>query len=372
MMNSTTSSASTCSLANSIEIPESILWTGPEKLVILVILPVITVFGDAGNLAFLFTAIRLPRMHTAANLYLATVAILDIMYITGVCILYLCAYSLSPDVRSNWQQTSVQCWLTYLLNFSCYFMPIILITLLSLERYYAICHPLKHRLLTGKSRIIKQMVISALLAVVIGAINTIKWGDFSIIKLCVKKMNKDNVFEPHLLIIHTCQLRKGRKLVSLVSEATAIILFLLAMISSSVMYGKVLRALSQRSQSNLQSNIPSQEKVRKQVAQMLIANGMIFFICQIPYRLYSIHEILADTLQVWSLSQHHRATLVIVGRVFTYLNSAVNPYIYVTGSTFYRAAFMEAFGLSSNVRNGDVQGNTVSTTSNSIKISTIK
>ncbi|XP_072014825.1 thyrotropin-releasing hormone receptor-like [Amphiura filiformis] len=343
-MDSSNATTFACTLNNSIELSPSFFWTESEKLIILVIMPLITIIGNAGNLAFLFTIFRVPRMRTVANAYLATVAVVDINFVSVVCITYGLAYLASPDIRANPQRGVAGCLLVYFQSFSCYFMSMVVITLLSLERYYAICYPIKHRLFAHRSRTIKQLTISILIGMVCGAVSTIKWGDYNIIKFCVKPVNDGPVFEPYPLIIHTCQLRNGRALASLLSEALVTIVFLLAFFISSFMYAKVLKTLRQRSQSNLKSST-SIDKVHRQVSQMIIVNGIVFFTCQIPYRLYAIHDILADTFQVWSLPAHQRASLLIVGRIFLYFNSAINPYIYVVGSTFYRKAFMEAFGL---------------------------
>ena len=167
------------------------------------------------------------------------------------------------------------------------------------------------------------------------------------ISFCVKPFNNNDAFEPYPLTLYTCEMPHGhsRGLVSLINETFATIGFFIAMFGSSVMYYKVLKKLSQRSEANLHANNSSTEKVHRQVAKVLITNGIVFFLCQIPYRLYSIHDILADTLEVWSLPQKQRTSLIIICRVFLYINSAVNPYIYAICSSFYKKAFLEAFGI---------------------------
>ena len=341
----TSNVTSVCTLENSIDIPPDMFWGEAEKLVILVLLPIVTFCGNLGNLAFLFTMFRVPRMQTAANLYLAFLAASDILFLSYTMLAYGMSYFRSQHLRSHMHRNSPQCWTGYTLSFVCYYLSLEVITLLSLERYYAICYPLKHRLFTGKSRTIKQLTISTLVAFLLGGVTSIKYGDSHVITFCAKRLYSHQEIEPSLQILYSCNLRNGRAVVSLISESIATLLFIAAFVSSCFMYVKVLRILSERSRSDLGTNQTNTDKVHKQVSQMLIANGIIFFVCQIPYRVYGIHEILADTLEVWSLDKQQRFQLMIIARIFLYVNSAINPYIYVAGSGFYQDAFLEAFGI---------------------------
>ena len=333
----------TCTLANSIPLTSAFFWTASEKFSTLIILPLITFVGDVGNLAFLFTTIRVPQMRTTANLYLGTLAVSDIIFLSGTCVQYVYGHYLSPQFRNYSNRSSLSCWLGHLPYLSCYYYSIEIVFLLSLERYYAICHPVRHRSFTSTSRTIKLLCLSLLIAVILGVLSTIKWGDFRVITFCAKYLEGD-FSDAFLLSLYTCELSR-RAFATLLGDILGILGFLIAMIGTSIMYYKVIKKLLQRSQINLHSNHSSTDKVHKQVAVILIANGVIFFLCQTPYRLHSIHEILADTLKVWSLPTNEHVSLQIIGRLFIFINSAVNPYIYTTGSSFYRNAFLEAFGV---------------------------
>ena len=148
-MEQTNATNFTCTLSNSIALSPNFYRTEYEKLIILAFLPLLAFLGDVGNFAFLFAAIRVPRMRTTANIYLATLAVSDMVYISELCILYNYSYFISPKIRNYPQRSSRSCWIPYLIGNACYYFSLEIIMLLSLERYYAICHPLKHRLFTG-------------------------------------------------------------------------------------------------------------------------------------------------------------------------------------------------------------------------------
>ena len=85
------------------------------------------------------------------------------------------------------------------------------------------------------------------------------------------------------------------------------------------------------------------DKVRNQVARPLIATGIVFFICQLPYRLYALDDVIDDLFEVDFLDTQPKVTILVTGRLFLTLNSIINPYIYVFSCRHYRHAMKEAF-----------------------------
>ena len=334
-----------CSLLNAIDLPEIFTWSNVEKIIILAFIPLVTFFGNAGNLAFLFTGVRVPRMRTVANMYLFNLAVSDVLLLSTVCAAYLWTYVASSVVRTQAYVSAIWCWVIIYPSSICYFASVEMVTLVSFERYYAICHPLKHRSFAGKQRTKKQIAGCWVAAAILAAFVTFKVGDIQSVTLCVSSIAGGLAMEPHFLTISYCMNPFGYVWFSLIGEIIIDALFLAGLISSSFTYVKVIQALIKREVSNLQSNQDNlNNKVRQQIAITLIINGIIFFVCQIPYRVHDVHNITA-TFKIWSLRDDELAKLTVVYRIFLYINSAINPYIYILGSKYYRQAFKEAFGF---------------------------
>ena len=161
--------------------------------------------------------------------------------------------------------------------------------------------------------------------------------------LCIRShTNDDSRLEAVIVTISYCQNTFALVWFTLIDKFILGVLFLAAMISSSLAFLKIINALRKREDSDLQSNQDQNKNhIRKQVAIILIANGMIFFICQIPLRVFDISQLLSFII----LKDHQKAKLVIITRIFDYINSAINPFIYSLGSKYYREAFKESFRL---------------------------
>ena len=86
-------------------------------------------------------------------------------------------------------------------------------------------------------------------------------------------------------------------------------------------------------------------KITKQVARMLVINGTVFFVCQIFTRVYIIDDILNDVAGSGLYKRGEIGAIMLVfGRCMLYVNSAINPWVYLLTCQVYRTAFKHAFG----------------------------
>ena len=337
-----------CSIDTANDLPKTYTWTVAEKIIIQAFLPIVTLFGNIGNLAFLYTGYRIPRMRTVANMYLFSVAISDMLFLSTACGLYIWNNAVSPVVRTEIYNSALGCWITYTLVFLFYYASLQMVTLVSFERYYAICLPMKHLSFTGKQRTKKQIMVCWVLALALAVLSAFKWGDLKRFTLCVRSIAGEvKIDPPRYYTIKYCEASYGIKGFTVITDGIANILFFAAMFTSCITYARIIAALSKRDATNLQSNQSNTKKddVRRQVAIMLIVNGIIFFVCQIPVQVLRFHRVTDVVFEVWSLGMVRKSQLIAVGRIFLYTNSAINPYVYIIGSKYYRQAFMEAFGF---------------------------
>ncbi|XP_072046960.1 neuromedin-U receptor 2-like [Amphiura filiformis] len=315
------------------------IYTDIETFLLYVVIPIVAAIGVAGNVAFLFMIIRLPQMRTGLSSYLAFLALCDILFLLIGNILYAITLAQS-DLSLAWPaQTPIGCAISVVLSHVWYFASLGLITLISLERYFAICHPLKHIHFQGKKRNAKMILAVLFLSfgITISVTPRYTWyhtycliwpntPDFQnrqkTIGVCGSWRHHWNAYEGFLLV--------G--------------IFIISAFINCFLYTKILLAV--KSRSVLTTSQPNTEanRVRNQVARTLIINGVVFFICQVPFRIDNLDDALEYlNVDLDLIKPSREAIITTVGQAFLFLNSVVNPFIYVLSSRHYRQGMIEAF-----------------------------
>jgi hypothetical protein len=89
----------------------------------------------------------------------------------------------------------------------------------------------------------------------------------------------------------------------------------------------------------------SNTRARKQVVLMLGTVVLSFFVCLIPFRVFTLWFIFVSAEQVHSLGVEGYYNILYFCRTMLYLNSAVNPILYNLMSSKFRNGFMRVCGL---------------------------
>ncbi len=222
-------------------------------------------------------------MHTITNAYLVNVSIADFLLVVPGTGGYLLNYWASP-VRLDvpYFKSWIGCTVTFGFGYFMYATSMVLISLVAVERYCAICRPLQLRLVSGKRRTAKLIMASWLLGILLSACVTLRTGNN--IKYCVIWPENEH-FASFPSIIRFCVAFHSD--VFLFSEAMNVIPFVLALICNLIMYSHIIITLTNRP-SHDDSQTTSLDnriiQVRNQVARLLILNGSLFLICQAPLR----------------------------------------------------------------------------------------
>ncbi|XP_072024181.1 neuromedin-U receptor 2-like [Amphiura filiformis] len=314
------------------------LWNGVDELLTKVILPVVVCVGVLGNLAFLFTVARISRMRTAINYYLINLAVADIMFLLITMSGQIDLYTRSQFRGSVPYISVVGCWSNVFIVFLSYFASVILVTIVSLERYYSICKPIQHRLLHGKKYTRKLIVAAWIVAAVLAILCIPRFG--KLIQECLIWPNEEQYQHVSTKYYKCFMVNFGLGLFGEIIQLTP---FCFALIISSIAYYKLIVTLSKKRLAASEDQAVKNLQVRNQVARIIVIIGVVFFVCQCPSRVINLDKFIRIVTGTHDPSY---GIIFVFSFGLLLINSAINPFAYGFGSRLYREAFYEAFGIS--------------------------
>ena len=322
---------------------EPLLYTPADKMLLSKIFPVIFAIGLVTNFAFLFTIYRVREMRTTTNFYLANLAIADLTLIIskGVVLVYKFIWSSDLD-RGVPFKSAPACAATNGSVYVGYYASICLVTMVSIERFLAICHPLKHRMTNSKWHAIKMVTGAWLIGISLAALISPTFGKLTI--YCIVWPEK---YQHLPKVLGICSHVKD-VFINL-SSLVEFIPFTVAISVNSILYFMIILRLSQRNITKGEKESYQAVKVRNSVARMLILNGIIFFLCLAPFQFHQMYYFVVRLTGKNNLDHQNLQILAWVGRCLDLVNSAVNPIIYSATNARYRKAFLTAFGCTSSL-----------------------
>ncbi|XP_072048839.1 neuromedin U receptor homolog nmur-2-like [Amphiura filiformis] len=315
-----------------------------EKLIITVLFPIVLAFGFIGNAGFLFVIARVKEMHTLTNFYLANLAVADLLYVTLTTVTYCIQYALSGGLRnSEIFRSNAQCFIGYGIHYTTLYASLSLVTLVTFERVLAICYPLKHRMVNTKKRTIVLVVISWTVAVAMSAAFGAPVAGL-VRKECISwppggRWKKFPNIRHECITVHDVYFDP-------ISKLCVPIPFIIVLVINIILYGKIIACLSNRTvtQNKEHAGQSSTNKVRNQVARMVIINGIIFFLCLAPFQYHQLYQLIVLKTKMYLYDGDTEKAILWASRCLLVLNSAVNPYVYGFTNHRYRSAFMKAIG----------------------------
>ena len=315
------------------------IYTTGETIGITLALSIISVGGILGNSALMAVIVFVPDMHTAMNIYLGTLASADLLYC--LCTLWdlLWTYFSSDSIAfAQPYRSDIGCVITESLVHLTLFLSMGIIPLVSLERFLAVCCPLRHRYMASKNRTIKLLILVGIIAAMLTGIVVPSYS--KLLEICVI-WPATNEFSDLPTTFYQCgPVKPNFVIVHRVGEN---VFFVLILLISTIWYGKVIAYLTRRVSSEYLNGQPSYQtnslKTRNHVALMVIVNGLVFFCCLFPYQFFNFYIYMGFS---W-LTKHQFYIFSWVARIFGRLNSVLNPIIYTAINPNYRQAFVEMF-----------------------------
>ena len=200
---------------------------------------------------------------------------------------------------------------------------------ISVERFYAICRPLKVKIIctfTGTAKVVSALwILSALAAVPFSVITYTQEATFY-------DSSKVDVCRTHT------HLPWQRVYIIL----TIIIFFIIPLVVLLMLYTLICRQLVKQSGDSrilINPRTSLSFKLRRQVVVMLCVITSLFFLCLLPFKVVSLWTIYVPSQEIERLGLERYLNLLNFSRVMYYINSAINPVVYNLISTRFRNYF---------------------------------
>ncbi len=201
---------------------------------------VVGIAAVVGNMMVILVVLRVPHMRTPTNCYLVSLALCDA--ITGLVTVLLHSVSENLIPTGTFIGGVTLCYIIVPLEYITFNVSALSITAFTVERYIAICHPMKAKLICSVSRASK--IIIGLWIFGIG---------YSILYIIIIKYdyilgNDDNFY-------HRCWYKENPKLIQIVYLSDVALYYVLPVGLSCILYGLIGRVLfkSTKMSSNMQS-----------------------------------------------------------------------------------------------------------------------
>ncbi|XP_022099606.1 neuromedin-U receptor 2-like [Acanthaster planci] len=327
-----------CDMSFNVSIGEdaaSLEYDSLEKTLVTVVMPWILAFGLIGNFGFLFVLWRVTWMRTTLNFFLTNLAIADILLLSVSVLEKIIAYTISPIAVDEYFLGASGCVLLHLVMDVCYFASVSLVTLVTLERYYATCRPHAHREHSTRARPVRLVSIVWFCSFALACPLIPSVCNFTAI--CLSWPNETR-YQDYPNIMGLCLGLDVGAWLGDFADALHTVPFVVAMAVNVVFFSMIIRALNSMVARAQRSGFSDRSQhIRDRVSRMLVINGIIFFLCLAPFQITTMSFLFTPEAKrtdfVW----------MQVFRILVYINSAVNPIVYNITNPRYRKAFKQAF-----------------------------
>lgn len=327
------------------------LYDGTEKFVLSVMVPIVIACGLTSNLFLLFVIFKMECMRTITNVYLGSLAVADIIYLCTGPLINSVALLRSPvkGDRLSMVGSSVGCALIRSPNWVTYHVSILLITAVTLEKYWAICKPMYYRGINNVLRTFKIVVGIWLSCILVGfTVSGIFWSHFQ--TSCILWPENDEYQHLPSQVAFCGPMVAMDSISKLMYDAIStftVVIFVVAVLINIFLYTLIILQIHEKiSAENKQRSDPTDANVnikrtkrKQQIIHMLLINAIVHFILLVPSQL--ILFLMAAHFRE-SISLEVRIKLNLASEVMVTINSSINPIIYMLLNSQYRRSFYNA------------------------------
>ncbi|XP_038664421.1 thyrotropin-releasing hormone receptor [Scyliorhinus canicula] len=293
--------------------------------------------GILGNAMVVLVVLSTKHMRTPTNCYLVSLAVTDLVVLIAAGL-----PNITNTIYRSWIYGYVGCLSITYLQYVGINVSSCSITAFTIERYIAICHPMKAQFISTTSRAKKIIV----LVWAFTCLYCVMW--FFLLDI------KQTLYQDMAVV--TCDYRVSTKFYLPIYFLDFFLFYIVPLVLATVLYWMVNQILfldpmpTDLTDSNKRTrhrSLPQQQAgdcltsnttatSRKQVTKMLVVVVILFALLWMPYRtLVVINSFLSQPFtNPW---------ILLFCRICIYLNSAINPIIYNLMSQKFRTAFWKLY-----------------------------
>ncbi|XP_060884887.1 galanin receptor 2a [Labrus mixtus] len=291
-----------------------------ESVLISVSFALIFLVGTVGNSLVLAVLFRKGQMKTT-NLFILNLGIADLCFIVFCVPFQATIYTLD-----QWVFGAVMCKVVHFIIFLTMYASIFTLTAVSVDRYLAICYPLRSRQMRTPKNAIASIVLLWLLALLFSApyLSYFTQMELAGAVLCIPAWESKPRF-----VMDLCTFVFG---------------YLVPVLVLGLTYARTVRHLW--TSVDPAKDASESRRAKRKVTKMIVVVAALFCVCWLPHHLV--------VLCMWSGRfplNHATYVLRILSHLLAYANSCLNPVVYALVSKHFRKGFRKVFTCSPRTRN---------------------
>ncbi|XP_063822429.1 pyrokinin-1 receptor-like isoform X1 [Ostrinia nubilalis] len=327
---------------NRSDIVDPIAIFGPQRDSLYIVIPITIIYsiifitGLFGNVFTCIVIVRNKSMHTATNYYLFSLAISDLLLLVS---------GMPQEMYSIWSKWPYVfgpafCVMRGLAAETSTNASVLTITLFTIERYLAICHPFVSHQMSKLSRATKHVLMLWVAALGLALPQALQFGikNYRGVTMCL---------QTRVIVEHSF-------------EISTFFFFFAPMVLITVLYSLIGLKLKKTSMSKevrdpklFERSLSCAHKAHRKpgqstrrVVKMLVAVVVAFFVCWAPFhaqRLVAIYGTTPDHMARSPILLKVYYFLTYSSGVFYYMSTCINPIFYHIMSNKFREAFKNTF-----------------------------
>ncbi|CAL4062341.1 unnamed protein product, partial [Meganyctiphanes norvegica] len=304
---------------------------------------VVLIVGVFGNILVPVVILKNRDMRNSTNYFLMNLSLADLL------VLLVCLPAALVELHSPpqiWVLGKAMCLIVPFLEAAVTNASVLSLVFISVERYQVICRPLQ-----AGYRCTRAKAILAITA--IWTTGLVSAGPM----LFLTMYDPETPYHDGSRI-PTCYTPITEPWKIIYFLVTMVVFFLLPLLLLLGLYSVIIRQLLADTYELTHKKNSPQMRARRQVVVMLATVVTFFFICLFPLRIFFVWLIASKEEDIYSLGIEAYYNITWCCRVIFYLNSCINPILYVMTSSRFKTAFLRVFGIRHRLRRQDTYTNT--------------
>ncbi|XP_064639576.1 somatostatin receptor type 2-like [Lineus longissimus] len=277
------------------------------------------IIGIIGNSLVIFVVFRYAKMKTVTNLYILNLAIADVLFLIGIPLMIV------TMMVKTWVFGYHMCKIFFILTSVNWFTSMFTLTVMSADRYMAVCHPVT-------SMRYRTPMISKIVCVIV-------WGLSLLVMMPIMLYTKTAPRGENILAC-TISWPSGQPIPP--DKAfiwyTFLLGFAIPTALISVFYFLVITRL--RTVGPVKKSKERRRSHRK-VTRLVLTVIAVYFFCWVPYWIFQVHLTFASPS--FGVNDSWKIYVFQVITILSYANSSLNPILYAFFSDNFRKSFLKAF-----------------------------